>query len=135
VRVLGATGGAAAGTAPAAQPIAVPTPAAPPPSSRRFVISSSLLYQAFGTFDPARRDQAQREVLTRIADPEQLDRFLSSDPKDLANMFGRYRNSDQTLRRLRSMAENPDVQAKLDAVLSEMGASTEGDAGEGEAVE
>ena len=96
-----------------------------PPPDQRFSISSSLLFQAFGTFDPARRDMAQRELLERIGAPDQLPRFLAMEPKELANMFGRYRDSAQTLRRLLSISENGEITQKLTEVLEVVGATAE----------
>ena len=89
----------------------------PPPSSR-FAMSTALLFQAFGTYDPVRRDQAQREMLDRINQPDELQRFLGTDAKTLATMFGRYRDSEQTIRRLKSMSESPEVQGKFQEVLN-----------------
>jgi hypothetical protein len=98
---------------------------ATPAPDQRFSVSSSLLFQAFGTFDPARRDMAQRELLERIVAPDQLPKFLATEPKELANMFGRYRDSAQTIRRLVSLSENGEVTQKLTEVLEAVGAPVE----------
>jgi hypothetical protein len=123
LRVLGGKDGAGAppiAGAPFAQPRPAPVAAPAPNAEQKFIVSSSLLFQAFGTFDPQRREQAQREILTRIGDPEQLPRFLATDPKELAKMFGRYRGSADTLRRLQGMADRPEVQTKIAEILSEV---------------
>jgi hypothetical protein len=122
LRVLGATGTGSTSIPRTASAAPQPAPvAAPPGPASQFVISSSLLFQAFGTFDPKRREQAQQEILTRISDPEQLSRFLATDPKELAKMFNRYRDSAVTLRRLQSLAERPEIQAKFDEILAAIG--------------
>jgi hypothetical protein len=122
LRVLGGEGGTpgAAGVSGAHFARAQPTPAAQPQGDNKFMVSSSLLFQAFGTFDPQRREQAQREILSRIAEPEQMSRFLSSDPKEMAKVMGRYRNSAQTIRQMQGMADRPDVQAKLEEIAAEV---------------
>ena len=123
MRVLGGQPGANGATAipaPVAAQFATPQPSqakvAPPPSER-FALSTALLFQAFGTYDPVRRDQAQRELLDRINQPDEQRRFLTTDTKQLVTLFGRYRDSEQTIRRLKSMSESPEVQAKFDEVL------------------
>ena len=78
------------------------------------------MFQAFGTFDPQRREQAQREMLTRIGEPEQFQKFLASDPKELAKQFGRYRGAADTLRRIHDMADRVEVQAKFQEILQEV---------------
>jgi hypothetical protein len=97
-------------------------PAAAPeaPDGQGFVVSASLLFQAFGTFDPQRRDQAQRELLTRMASPAEMSRFLSQPTGELAATFGRYRGSADTIRRMHSLADRPEVAAKLNEVLMEV---------------
>jgi hypothetical protein len=127
LRVLGGAEGSAVGAvagAPFARPQPAPAapvaPSAAAASGEKFVVSSSLLFQAFGTFDPQRRDQAQRELVTRITEPDQLARFLASDPKELAKMFGRYRGSSDTLRRIQGMSERAEVTAKIDEILAEV---------------
>jgi len=123
MRVLGGQPGANGATAipaPLAAQFATPQPSqikvAPPPSER-FALSTALLFQAFGTYDPVRRDQAQRELLDRLNQPDEQRRFLATDTKQLVTMFGRYRDSEQTIRRLKSMSGSPEVQAKFDEVL------------------
>jgi hypothetical protein len=123
MRVLGGQPGDTPGAmkSVAAQFAAPPSPmkVTPPPGSR-FAMSTALMFQAFGTYDPVRRDQAQREMIDRINQPDEMQRFLGTDAKQLATMFGRYRDSEQTIRRLKSMSENPEVQAKFDEVLNEI---------------
>jgi hypothetical protein len=121
LRVLGTEGTAAKGVVSGAavpQPAAVSAPSAP--QGDKFAISSSLMFQAFGTFDPQRREQAQRELLTRIGEPEQFQKFLASDPKELAKQFGRYRGAADTLRRIHDMADRVEVQAKFQEILDEV---------------
>jgi hypothetical protein len=123
LRVLGAEGSATKGQAPSGAAIygqPQPAAAASAPQSDKFVVSSSLMFQAFGTFDPQRREQAQRELLTRIGDPEQLSKFLASDPKELAKQFGRYRGAADTLRRIHDMADRVEIQAKFQEILGEI---------------
>jgi hypothetical protein len=122
LRVLGTEG---SGTKPLASGAAQygqsqPAVGVPPSPGDKFAISSSLMFQAFGTFDPQRREQAQREMLTRIGEPEQLSKFLASDPAELAKQFGRYRGAADTLRRMHDMADRVEVQAKFQEILAEV---------------
>lgn len=102
---------------------AQPTSYVAPPPAARFSMSTALLFQAFGTFDPVRRDQAQREIIDRISEPEQLQRFLQTDVKLLASMFGRYRDSELTLGRLKSLSDNAEIQGKFQEILNQMAAT------------
>jgi hypothetical protein len=113
----------AAAFAPLQQAVPAAAPPAPPAPTGRFSLSTALLFQAFGTYDPARREQAQREIIERLAQPEQLQRFLATDPKEMTTMFGRYRDYEQTIRRLMAMSGQAEVQAKLEQVLKELAAN------------
>jgi len=104
-------------------------PPAPFPA-QKFVLSPTLLYEAFGTMDPARREQAQREALSRLADPARRALFLNTDPAEIANVVANYEHSAEGVRRMKSMTDLPDVQAKLDAVLNALGEPTAGNKGE-----
>jgi hypothetical protein len=122
IRVLGGQSSPTAVSAPkAGAPTTTGGRLRPGFGANRFTISPALLFQAFGTLDPQRRDQARQEVIARIEEPDQLTRFLATPPKDLARMFTRYKDAASGLRQLQSMAaERPEVQAKFDEILAEV---------------
>jgi hypothetical protein len=90
------------------------------PAAAEFTIASSLLFRAFGTSDPDRRDEAQRDVLAQIQSAKELPVFLASDSKKLARVLMRYRGSIATVRRLQTMSDDAEVQEKLGEIMAEI---------------
>jgi hypothetical protein len=121
LRVIGAAApGMAGAQAQTAQTVAAAKPDEAPPRApmRRFALSPTLLYEAFGTMDASRREEGQREAISRLSEPAQRVAFIESDANELANVIANYEHSAEGMRNMKAMTQLPDVAAKIEEVLA-----------------
>ena len=116
-----------AGTLPAGA-VAVPPPlAAAPPnpgqpkvpgSMAGFGVAPKVIAQALGSQDAAERRAATRELAEYLeANPEKMDAFVSDVTAATVEDLAGYPHAIETLRTLAIREKNPDLRAKIDAMV------------------
>jgi hypothetical protein len=84
-----------------------------------FRVPPALMLAAFNAPPGPEQEAALRQLTERVAnDPRELEKFLSTDPKVIAEEIGRYPRGPSLLAQLRAGQSDARVLAHLDAVLA-----------------